>query len=72
MRVFSNKPQYHPLKRALQKHVEDELSEATVEIGEAIHRGMVARRILDGVVQNENASDVGKFNACLSASHIDG
>ena len=45
--------------------------EATAEIGEAIRRGMVARRILDGVVRNVYKNDVGKLAAWTSASHIE-
>jgi hypothetical protein len=41
------------------------------EAGEANRRGMVARRILDGVVKNKYANDVGKLAAWLSASHIE-
>lgn len=44
---------------------------ATAEIGESIRRGMVARRILDGVVRNVFASDVGKLAAWASASHVE-
>jgi len=45
--------------------------EATTEIGESVQRGMVARRILDGIVRNVYRNDVGKLAACTSASHIE-
>lgn len=51
---------------AIDSHVE-----ATAEIGEAISRGMVARRILDGVVRNVYKSNTGKTAAWTSASHIE-
>lgn len=44
---------------------------ATAEIGAAIRRGMIARRILEGVVKNKYAATVGKLAAWLSASHIE-
>ncbi len=44
---------------------------ATAEIDEAIRRGMIARRILEGIVQNKYRSNVGKLAAWLSASHIE-
>lgn len=45
--------------------------EATAEIGEAIQRGMVSRRVLDGVVRNVYKTDTGKTAAWTSASHIE-
>lgn len=45
--------------------------EATAEIGESVQRGMVARRILDGVVRNVYKNDPGKLAAWTSASHIE-
>ena len=45
--------------------------EATAEIGESVQRGMVARRILDGVVRNVYKNDTGKTAAWTSASHIE-
>jgi len=44
---------------------------AIAEIGAAIRRGMIARRIMDGVVRNKYRNDVGKLAAWLSASHIE-
>lgn len=44
---------------------------ATAEIDSAIRRGMIARRILDGVVKNKYRNNVGKLAAWLSASHIE-
>ena len=44
---------------------------ATAEIGAAIRRGMIARRILLGVVKNKYRSNVGKLAAWTSASHIE-
>jgi hypothetical protein len=49
----------------------DAQTQATAAIGAAIRRGMVARRILDGVVKNKYRSDVGKLAAWTSASHIE-
>lgn len=43
----------------------------TAQIGDAIRRGMVARRILEGVVKNRYRDNVGKLAAWLSASHIE-
>ena len=51
---------------AIDSHVE-----ATAEIGESIQRGMVARRILDGIVRNVYKSNTGKTAAWTSASHIE-
>lgn len=51
---------------AIDSHVE-----ATAEIGESVQRGMVARRILDGVVRNVYKNDPGKLAAWTSASHIE-
>lgn len=45
--------------------------EATAEIGAAVRRGMVAVRILNGVVRNRYRNDVGKLAAWTSASHIE-
>ncbi|MGC2236977.1 MAG: hypothetical protein WA584_12500 [Pyrinomonadaceae bacterium] len=44
---------------------------ATAEIGEAIRRGMIARRILDGVIRRKYKNNVGKLRAWTSASHIE-
>jgi hypothetical protein len=44
---------------------------ATAEIGAVIRRGMIAQRILKGVVKNKYRADVGKLAAWLSASHIE-
>jgi hypothetical protein len=49
----------------------DEQVAATAEIGEAIRRGMIARRILDGVVRQKYKNNVGKLRAWTSASHIE-
>ncbi len=49
----------------------DSQVEATAEIGEAVRRGMIAWRILNGVVKNKYRNDVGKLAAWLSASHIE-
>jgi hypothetical protein len=45
--------------------------EATAEIGAEIRKGMIAVRIIDGVMQNKFRNDVGKRAAWLSASHIE-
>jgi hypothetical protein len=55
-----------PTGSAIDEHVA-----ATAEIGAAIGRGMIARRILDGVVKNKYRNNVGKLAAWLSASHIE-
>ncbi|MBK8303407.1 MAG: hypothetical protein WBC19_15330 [Pyrinomonadaceae bacterium] len=44
---------------------------ATAQTGETIRLGMVAVRILDGVVKNKYANDVGKLAAWISASHVE-
>jgi hypothetical protein len=49
----------------------DEQVAATAEIGEAIRRGMIARRILDGVVKQKYKNNVGKLRAWTSASHVE-
>lgn len=49
----------------------DERVEATADLGAAIRRGMIAHRILKGVVRNKYRNDVGKLAAWLSASHIE-
>ena len=51
---------------AVDSHVE-----ATAEIDEAIRRGMIAKRILDGVVKNIFRNNAGKLAAWTSASHIE-
>lgn len=51
---------------AIDSHVE-----ATADIGTAVRRGMVAARILDGVVKNKYRSNVGKLAAWATASHIE-
>ena len=43
----------------------------TWKTGESIRLGMVAVRILDGVVKNKYANDVGKLAAGTSASHVE-
>ncbi len=43
----------------------------TAEISAAVRRGMIARRILEGVVRNKYNASVGKLAAWLSASHIE-
>lgn len=45
--------------------------EATAEIDEAIRRGMIVVRILNGVVKNVFRNDAGKLAAWTSASHIE-
>ncbi|MCY7377617.1 MAG: hypothetical protein LH472_16790 [Pyrinomonadaceae bacterium] len=49
----------------------DQQVAGTAEIGEAVGRGMIARRILEGVVKNKYNANVGKLAAWLSASHIE-
>ncbi len=49
----------------------DEQVAATSETSAAIRRGMVARRILEGVVENKYRSNFGKLSAWHSASHIE-
>ncbi len=50
--------------------IDDQVA-GTAEIGEVIRRGMVARRILEGVVKNKYRANTGKFAAWISASHIE-
>lgn len=50
--------------------IDDQVA-GTAQIGDAIRRGMIARRILDGVVKNTYRNNVGKLAAWLSASHIE-
>jgi hypothetical protein len=57
---------FAPQASAIDSHVA-----ATAEIGEAIGRGMVARRILDGIVRNVFKSNTGKIAAWSSASHVE-
>lgn len=49
----------------------DEQVAATAQIGAAVRRGMIAVRILNGVVRNRYRSNVGKLAAWTSASHIE-
>jgi hypothetical protein len=49
----------------------DEQVEATTELGEAVRRGMIARRILDGVVKLKYKNNAGRLAAWTSASHIE-
>lgn len=44
---------------------------ATDELGAAIKRGMIAVRILDGVVKNKYRNNVGKLASWATASHIE-
>lgn len=44
---------------------------ATAEIGAVVRRGMIAVRILDGVVKNKYLNNVGKLAAWTTASHIE-
>lgn len=44
---------------------------ATAEISSKIREGMVAVRILDGIVQNKYSNDPGKLAAWLSAKHVE-
>lgn len=57
---------FGPQGSAIDDHVE-----ATADIGESVRRGMVARRILDGIVRNVYKNDPGKLAAWTSASHIE-
>jgi hypothetical protein len=45
--------------------------EATAELDEAVRCGMIARRILDGVVRLKYKNNSGKLAAWTSASHIE-
>lgn len=51
---------------AIDSHVE-----ATADIDEAVRRGMIAVRILNGVVKNIFRNDAGRLAAWTSASHIE-
>lgn len=44
---------------------------ATAEMAATIREGMIAKRILDGIVRNRYADDPGKLAAWLSASHVE-
>lgn len=44
---------------------------ATAETSSKIREGMVAVRVLDGIVQNKYSSDPGKLAAWLSAKHVE-
>ncbi len=44
---------------------------ATAESAAFIREGMIAKRILDGIVRNRYADDPGKLAAWLSASHVE-
>ena len=44
---------------------------ATADTSAKIREGMIAKRILDGVVQNKYNNDPGKLAAWLSASHVE-
>ena len=57
---------FGPVGTATDAHVA-----ATAEIAENIRLGVVAVRILNGVVKNKYASNTGKFAAWVSASHIE-
>lgn len=48
-----------------------EYVKATAKTGESIRLGMVSVRILDGVVKNKYANDVGKLAAWTSSSHVE-
>lgn len=45
--------------------------EATAQLGETVRRGMIARRILMGVMKIKYKNDPAKYQAWLSASHIE-
>lgn len=45
--------------------------EATAGTADAIRRGMVAKRVLNGVVRNKYAGDPGKLAAWESAQHVE-
>lgn len=44
---------------------------ATAELSSSIREGMIAKRILDGVVQNKYSDEPGKLAAWISASHVE-
>lgn len=44
---------------------------ATANMGEIIRRGMIIRRILDGIVKNKYRDNPGKLAAWATASHIE-
>lgn len=43
----------------------------TADISATIREGMIAKRILDGIVRNKYANNPGKLAAWLSASHVE-
>ena len=49
----------------------DEQVAATAQIGGAVRRGMIARRILEGVVKNKYADNSQKLAAWTVASHLE-
>lgn len=49
----------------------DNRAAAMAKIGEAVRRGMIAWRTLNGVVKNKYRNNVGKLAVWLSASHIE-
>jgi hypothetical protein len=44
---------------------------ATANMGEIIRRGMIIRRVLDGIIKNKYRADAGKLAAWATASHIE-
>jgi len=49
----------------------DQHVEATAEMGASVRRMMLAVRIVDGIVRNVFAGDIGKLAAWESASHVE-
>jgi hypothetical protein len=44
---------------------------ATANMGEIVRRGMIIRRVLDGIIKNKYRDDAGKLAAWATASHIE-
>ncbi|PYT00382.1 MAG: hypothetical protein DMF63_07365 [Acidobacteria bacterium] len=44
---------------------------ATRSVADLVSEGLTAKRILDGIVKNVYADNVGKLAAWLSASHVE-
>ena len=49
----------------------DAQTAATAEIGAEVRKGMIAVRILNGVIRNKYKNNVGKLAAWTSASHVE-
>lgn len=55
----------------LRRRYEMLVQAATADTASTIREGMIAKRILDGIVQNRYANNPGKLAAWLSANHTE-